>query len=390
MLTSVQTTRHMYSSNSNKFGWRGKWIVWRNGVLGSPGFQRFAARFPLTRPIAQRKARALFDLVAGFVYSQILAACIETGLLDMLRDGPLDEAEIAARIGLPVEAAERLLRGAASLGLVERLGLVEPLGPVWALGSVAAAMHGNGGIAEMVAHHRYLYADLADPVALLRRGGGGGALSRLWHYAESAGEGDGDAVTAYSELMAASQPLIAAQSIDSYRFGKHKRLLDVGGGEGAFLAAVAARVPGLDLGLFDLPAVGERARLRFDAAGLSERTTVHGGSFLSDPLPSGYDVISLIRVVHDHDDGPALALLRNVHAALPPGGVLFISEPMSKTPGAEPAGDGYFGFYLLAMGSGKPRSPSEISEMLREAGFSSSRLLKTAIPLVTRAIVAIR
>ena len=369
-------------SSTQQYGWRGRWIGWRNRLLASPRFQRFASRFPLTRPVARRRARALFDLVAGFTYSQILAACIETDLLEVLADGPHDAATIAARIDLPPMGAERLLRGAAALGLVESVGTG------WALGSGGAALRGNRGIAEMVAHHHLLYADLADPVALLRRGGGGGALSGLWHYAESSGAGDATAVAAYSALMAASQPMVAAQAIDAYPFHRHRRLLDVGGGEGAFLAAVGARVAGLELGLFDLPAVGLRAQARLGSAGLTERSTIHGGDFLRDALPTGYDLISLVRVLHDHDDAPALALLRAIHAALPPGGRLLIVEPMAQTPGAAAAGDAYFGFYLLAMGSGRPRSASTIADMLRIAGFSRPRRIATAIPLTTSAIIA--
>lgn len=327
---------------------------------------------------------ALFDLVAGFTYSQILAACVETGLFEVLAAGPLDRDAIAARIDLPVAGAERLMRAAAALGLVE------PLGDHWALGAGGAALRGNAGIAEMVAHHRLLYADLADPVALLRRGGGGGALSGMWHYAEAAGTGDAGAVAAYSALMAASQPMVAAQAIDAYPFHRHKRLLDVGGGEGAFLTAVAARVPGIELGLFDLPAVVERARTRFDSGGLTARTTTHGGDFLADPLPHGFDVISLIRILHDHDDPPALTLLSNVHAALPPGGTIFIAEPMARTPGAEAVGDAYFGFYLLSMGSGRPRSGAEIADMLRQVGFVTPRLLRTDMPLTASAMIATR
>jgi demethylspheroidene O-methyltransferase len=374
----------MISSRPADFGWRGRWVGWRNRILGSPRFQRFASRFPLIRLIARRRARGLFDLVAGFVYSQILAACVQTGLLDRLADGPLDIATIAAKIDLPKDAALRLLRAAAALGLVQ------PLGDGWALGSAGAALRGNRGIAEMVAHHHLLYADLADPVGLLRRGGGGGDLSALWRYAESPGTADGTAVAAYSALMAASQPMVAAQAINAYPFRRHRRLLDVGGGEGAFLAAVGAHVPALDLALFDLPAVRDRALERLGQAGLAARSTVFGGDFFTDPLPSGFDIISLIRVLHDHDDAPALALLRAVHAALPPGGTLFIAEPMAQTPGAEPAGDAYFGFYLLAMGSGRPRSPVEIAAMLQASGFSKSRLIATAMPLTARVIVATR
>ena len=356
--------------------WRRWWIGRRNRLLSSPRFQRFAARFPLTRPVARRRARALFDLVAGFTYSQILAACVELRLFELLADRPGDAASIGEATGLPPAAVDRLLRAAAALDLVERVG------DEWMLGSAGAALRGNRGVAEMVAHHRLLYADLADPVALLRRGGGGGGLAALWRYTDAA---DPAAVTDYSRLMAASQPLVAAQAIDAYPFARHRRLLDVGGGEGAFLAAVGARVPSLALGLFDLPAVGERAATR-----LGDAATIHAGDFTRDALPTGYDIVSLVRVLHDHDDAPALALLRAIHAALPPGGTIFIAEPMAETRGAEPAGDAYFGLYLWAMGSGRPRSAAAVGAMLRQAGFDRITRRGTALPITTSVITALR
>jgi demethylspheroidene O-methyltransferase len=365
----------MLSSDFRDKGWKVRWLGQRNRLLSSPAFQRFAARFWLTRPIARRRATALFDLVAGFTYSQVLAACVESGLLEMLADGPCSTAQVATRLGLAPDGAERLLRAAAALGLAERVGRE------WMLGSQGAALRGNGGIAEMIAHHRLLYADLSDPLALLRKGGGGGALQAFWNY--PARPGEGGEVTPYSALMAASQPLIADHVISAYPFARHRRLLDVGGGAGAFLAAVASRVPKLDLALFDLPAVGAIAGQR-----LGESVAIHGGSFLHDPLPTGFDLISLVRIIHDHDDAPALAILQAAYAALPTGGSLLIAEPMAGTRGAEAAGDAYFGMYLLAMGSGRPRRADELGVMLREAGFSRWREYRTALPLTVRVIAA--
>jgi demethylspheroidene O-methyltransferase len=144
-------------------------------------------------------------------------------------------------------------------------------------------------------------------------------------------------------------------------------------------------VPGLQLGLFDLPAVAARAAER--QPGLASRLAIHPGSFLADPLPSGYDLHSLVRVLHDHDDEPAARLLAASRAALPPGGRLLIVEPMAKA-GRAPEGHAYFGLYLAAMRSGRPREPREIKQMLRWAGFRRARELRTPLPLVARAIVA--
>ena len=73
---------------------------------------------------------------------------------------------------------------------------------------------------------------------------------------------------------------------------------------------------------------------------------------------------------------------------MPKGGKLLIAEPMSDTPGAEPIGDAYFGFYLLAMGRGRPRRPAELKLLLEAAGFGQIRTLPTRRPILISAMIA--
>jgi demethylspheroidene O-methyltransferase len=359
-------------------------LGFRDRMVANPAFRRWAARFPLTRWVARRRARALFDLTAGFVYSQILYACVRLDLFAELAEGPAEERTLATRLSLPPEGAALLLKGAEALGLVQRRGTR------WGLGPLGAAMVGNRAVAAMVEHHAALYADLADPVALLRSPGGGGALARTWGYAGAADPRalSAEDVAGYSALMADSQPLIADEVLDAFDLSGRRLLMDVGGGEGAFLIAAGRRHPLLRLRVFDLPAVADRARARFAAAGMAARAEAVGGDFHRDALPEGADTISLVRVVHDHDDAEAAALLARARAALPPGGLLLLAEPMAGTPGAEPVGEAYFGFYLHAMGSGRPRRAAELVAMLRAAGFAEARAVRTATPLQTGLIVA--
>lgn len=363
-----------------------RWLGLRDRLLTSPAFRRWAAAFPLTRPIARRRARALFDLCAGFVYAQVLLACVRLDVFAILHEGPQTEAALAERLGLTRDAALRLLAAAVALRLVARRG------DRYALGPLGAAMVGNPGIAAMVEHHALLYADLADPVALLRGQESATALKRYWAYAgRTAPAAATDAeVARYSALMTASQALIAEEVLAAYPVRRHRCLLDVGGGEGAFLAAAGAAAPDLRLMLFDLPAVAERARARLEAMGLGRRAIVRGGDFLADPLPVGADIVSLVRVLHDHEDGAALALLRAVRRALPAGGMVLIAEPMAGTRGAEPIGDAYFGFYLLAMGQGRPRTAEALARLVRQAGFTGVRLVRTRTPMLVRVMTARR
>lgn len=366
--------------------WKRRWIATRNRIIGDARFQRWAAGNPLTRPIARRKAGRLFDLVAGFTYSQTLSAAVESGLIELLAEGePVGEAEVAQYCGLSAEASALLLRASAAIDLAEEIAPGQ-----WMLGQQGAALRGNAGVLAMIRHHRLLYADLADPLAALRRDRAGAtALADFWTYA---GEPDPQArddcnTDAYSQLMASSQAMVAEQVLSAYRFDRHSSLLDVGGGYGAFAGAVAAVHPAVKLGIFDLPDVIRRHSAQ-PVAAHAGAPTLHPGDFFRDPIPSGYDCISLVRILHDHDDAPAMTLLSAIRESLEPGAVLVIAEPMAGTRGAQKMGDAYFGLYLWAMRSGRPRRANEIGTMLERAGFSGWRQVATDLPVITSLIVA--
>jgi len=320
--------------------WRERVLQWRERLVADARFRRWAGRFPITRPLARRRARELFDLCAGFVYSQVLYACVRLEAFEALRHGPRSIEDLAREMSLSVGAAQRLLGAAASLRLARCGGDGR-----YSLGPLGAAMADNQAVAAMVEHHRLLYGDLADPVALLRQERPT-ALSSYWAYSGNhrVSALTPSEVAPYTELMSASLPLIADEVLDAFPMGDRRRLLDVGGGEGGFLATAAKRYPKLELVLFDAPAVAARAQAHFEALGLASRAVIVGGDFLRDALPAGADVATMVRVLHDHDDRPALALLRSVRRALPPGGAIVVAEPMAGAAGAEPVGAAYFTF----------------------------------------------
>lgn len=357
----------------------------RNRLLLSPAFHCWSSKTPFIRGFAAKEARAAFDLVAGFVYSQILYACVKLGVFEALKAGPQDGAALAMRIGLTSAATERLALAAVSLRLLDKRGSGR-----FGLGPLGAAVLANPGVLKMIAHHHVFYDDLRDPIALLRGETGETGLQRFWPYAAHGRQSAlaDDAIAAYTNLMSGSQGLVADVILDAYPLTSHRAILDIGGGDGAFLSAVAKRAPHLQLMLFDLPPVAARAAARLGAEGLGGRAQVFGGNFQSDEIPTGADVVSLVRIIHDHDDGIVNALLAAIRRALPPGGALVIAEPMSGTPGAEPVGDAYFGFYLMAMGSGRPRTAAEIIAKSKAAGFASARHIKTRMPLQASVVVA--
>ncbi len=364
---------------------RDRLLALRDRVLTSARFQSFAAAFPITRPIANGRTQQAFDICAGFVYSQIAFACVGLGVLDAVRSGPVEIEALAARADLPVARATILFDAAIAIGLLSRRS-----GQRIGLGAQGAAIVANPGISAMIRHHALLYRDLADPVALLRADCTDGQIRRFWAYAGGGGRAPEDAqeIAGYSALMAHSQHLIAESIIAAVSFANFRRVLDVGGGDGTFISAVASSAPSLEAIVFDLPAVAERAAGNFGKLGIADRCIAIGGDFLAEPLPSGCDALTLVRVLHDHDDGDAIRLLGAARRALAPGGTIVIAEPMSGVPGSHVVSDAYFGFYFLAMGSGRARSPTAISEMLRKAGFGDVRRISSRRPLLVSVITA--
>ena len=352
----------------------------RDGLYASATFQRWAARIPGVRAIARRRSRAVFDLVAGFAYTQTVAACVQCGLLTLLADGPVREDALLARLELPVDGARRLLAAAAALQLVERR-----TGSRWGLGVTGGPLLASPGLAQLVEHNALLYEDLRDPLALLRReSNADGALAAYWPYTDAprrARLGAAD-VSGYSALMSATVAPLADELLDAVSLARRRTLLDVGGGEGTFLIAAARRHPHLACTLFDLAPVAARGRRRVAEAGLDARVRVVGGDFVRDALPAGADVATLVRVCLDHDDATVHALLCRVRDTLAPGGMVVIAEPLAGVRGAEAVGDVYFAYYLRAMGRGRARRAEEFRALLEGAGFRRVRVRATRYPVV--------
>ncbi|TFL19337.1 methyltransferase [Jannaschia formosa] len=356
---------------------------WTTRLAASRRFQSLCARIPVLRRIARRDGEALFDIVAGFVHSQVLWSVVELRLSHRLADGPLTAEALARGTGIAAPRMAALCDAAVALGLFRKRD------GAYRLARRGAAMLGVPGLEAMVSHHSVLYRDLADPLSVLR--GRETELALFWPYVFGAAAAEApDVARRYSTLMAESQVLVAEETLRRVDLSRAREVLDIGGGTGAFLAALGQAHRGPRLHLFDLPAVLSGAADTFAAAGLSDRVRITPGSFRDDGLPEGADTVTLVRVLYDHADETVLALLRDVHAVLPEGGRLVVSEPMTGGPRPHRAGDAYFAFYCMAMGTGRARSPQEVTALLRRAGFARIRDAGTTRPFVTHVVEAFK
>ena len=162
-------------------------------------------------------------------------------------------------------------------------------------------------------------------------------------------------------------------------FSGARHIIDVAGGEGDFLAAVLAANPGACGTLIDLPAIVETAGALLDRAGVADRCDVVPGDMF-ESVPSGGDLYLLKRALHDWNDERARALLRSIHRAMDGRGCLVILTailPAGDAPSSAKLGD----LALMVMLGGRHRTEAELTELLREAGFSVLEVVELPSPL---------
>lgn len=359
--------------------------TWFARLIARPDIQDLASRLPFGRSLARRDGAEIFEILQGFVASQVLAALVELDILNRLLDGPQSAANLALTHAIPADRMERLLRAAAALKLLK-----QKRDGRYALARRGAAIVGVPGLSAMIQHNQAFYRDMADPVGLLR-GDGETHLQRFWPYVfGEAPEIEPDIAARYSDLMAQSQVLVAQDTLRLIPLKGVRYLLDVGGGSGMFLSHALRQYPEMRATLFDLPQVFPAAEQFIARSGLTDRVTLSPGSFRTDDLPEGADAVSLIRVLYDHDDASVTALIKKIFAYLPAGGRLIISEPMAGSSAPDRAGDVYFALYTMAMGTGKARSASAIARICKAAGFADVRIPHAPRPYITSALTCVK
>jgi demethylspheroidene O-methyltransferase len=348
------------------------WYNQKNKLIKNIRVQDFFARFPITSRVARKEGEAIFQLMTGFVDTQILFTFVKSGALMHLEAGSLSIEELSDKIGINIKSTEILCRAGCALGFV-RLKSKKIF-----LARRGALILSLPGMMELIEHHSIFYEDLLDPISFFR-GEKETKLSKFWPYVFGQAESlDSVDVSRYSDLMSKSQFMVARDTIASIKVRKDTKWLDVGGGSGAFAKELVNKHSSLKISVFDIP-------------GSSADNQPHKfipGSFFTDQIPTGFDTVSCIRVLYDHDDQTVFDLLTKIYSSLPVGGRIVISEPMLGELSPNKWGDTYFATYTYAMKTGKTRSPSQVSELLEKIGFSKIKIFPSRRPFVTTVIEA--
>ena len=170
--------------------------------------------------------------------------------------------------------------------------------------------------------------------------------------------------------------------------GGRKRLIDVGGGSGAYTLAFCAANPELEATILDFPQTVETAKRYAREAGLSGRVAHLAGDAVATEWPSGHDVVLMSYVWSAVGRADIAVLAQRAFDALPSGGLVLVHDFMVDNAGAGPP---FAAWYLLGSILDNPDAvrltPAFVEEALRQAGFEidATEIMLPGITMLTRA-----
>jgi SAM-dependent methyltransferase len=318
-------------------------------------------------------ARHMHELITRSLLVQAIFVASRLRIPDLLAGAARTAEELAAATGAQPAALHRLLRALTGLEVVT----VE--GDRFALTSLGRSLcAGPYSAAESAIF-------LGSPAVWSAWGALGDAvLDGQAAFRHAHGTGLFGYLSAHPDEMVAFQALMSAQSrlqipvLAAYDFTPARTIVDVGGGQGALLAALLAANPAARGVLFDRPDVvaGSGAVL----ARVAPRYEVVPGDFFR-AVPAGADTYVLKLVLHDWDDARAARILGNIRDAIIPGGRLVIIETVMP-PGNEYHHAKFLDVNMLVLSEGgRERTEEEYRVLLDEAGFTLTRVVPTAAAL---------
>ena len=325
----------------------------------------------------------IFEMAFGAAVTSLLHEAARLRIADLLRDGPLDAAALAARTGSDADALHRTLRALAHLGVFT----LRPDGRFENNRAAAALRSGNVmRVREYVeyfgsASNLRAWADLGETVRTGRNAFERVAGMSVWDWFER----HPDERETFAQAMMGMTTLHAPAIAALYPFGELGVLCDVGGGRGTLLSELLVRYPRLRGVLCDGAGVIASARALLERRGVLDRVELVAGSFF-DEVPRGADAYLLKHILHDWDDARCRQILGVVRRAMEPGRRLLVCEALVERNDAADVGAMSDVQMMVVCSDGRERSREELMRLLDGCGFRRTRIFASPTVSVLEAV----
>jgi SAM-dependent methyltransferase len=312
-------------------------------------------------------AIAMRAMITAAHRARMIQVAAELGIADVLARGPADSVLLAAESGCDAEALGRLLRALAAMGIFK-----QTTGGAWQLTELAETLCTDSptscrtaalywGLSSIRNAWDHLEHSIRTGEPAFDRANRRGFFEHL-----EAEPKEGELFDAFITQNQNGRAATHSAAIDCTRF---RHVVDVGGGEGAFLAELLNRHAHLTGTVLDLPRAVAAARATACREHLDSRMDAVEGDFF-DQVPSGADAYILASILHDWPDEAAVRILRACRAAMPPNASLLVIEQILGDPDTDPLLSAGSDIAMMVLLGGKERKREGFAALFEAAGLT--------------------
>lgn len=306
------------------------------------------------------KSQDLTTLALSFQKSRIFLTAYELGIFTAIGKKDKPSSQVADELGSAKRHTDRLMNALCALGLLKKTNDRFSNTPL----SLKYLVSSSPDFIRGIMHNAHMWNNWSNLTQTIRRGRP--ATNVIMN---KRGEGWLEPFIAAMHERAAKSASAIVKSLD---LSHVSRVLDVGGGSGAYAMAFARKRKGITATVFDLPSVVSMTKRYIKKEGLLNKVKVVAGDFNTDSLGSGYDLVFLSAIVHMNSFKQNGALVRKAARALLGNGQIVIQDFLMDDDRVNPPVGSFFALnMLLATESGDTYTVSEARIWLKEAGFTN-------------------
>jgi predicted O-methyltransferase YrrM len=318
----------------------------------------------------------MMQLITGFWVSCSIYAAARLNLAGYLAEAPMTADQLATATQTHAPSLYRLMRALASVGIfrsndkgqfeLTHLGNTLRADVPGSMRAMALAQLGD---------HYKAWGNLSYSITTGNTAFDEAEGMPIWKYYETHPE---DGLNFMKAMTGLTQAVIM-NIVPAYDFSGFGTIVDVGGGNGALLAAVLKAAPRSKGIVFDEDYVVKETQTRLEAEGLADRCGVAAGSFF-ESVPAGADAYLLKMILHDWDDAKCVRILANCARAMRAGGKVLVLDSVIP-PGDGPHPGKFMDLNMLSMTGGRERTEKEFAALFDRAGLELRGVTHTHSPL---------
>jgi cyclopropane fatty-acyl-phospholipid synthase-like methyltransferase len=308
------------------------------------------------------------EYINHFQKSRILLSAFELDIFSVLDKAPKTSAEVAKKIKADTRATDRLMNAAVALGFLEKKNSKFQNTKE----TSAYMVKGKPGYMSGLMHTISLWQTWSTLTESVRKG------KSVFQRPKTINNRDTFWLEAFIGAMHYRAAKQAQEIVAKVDMKGVKKVLDVGGGSGAFAMAFAKAGKDVNATVFDLPNVTPITLKYIYADKMITKVDTSSGDYNTDPLPKGYDIIFLSAVIHINSYKGNVALIKKCAASLNKGGRVIIQDHVMNEDRTTPPGGAIFALNMLVgTEEGDTYTEKEMREWFEKAGMKFEKRIET-------------